>query len=184
MCIRDRHYTFRGSAADNIENAFVTPYDVNWDYLISYDHEFIGKSALEELAKNPPRRCVTLEWNADDVGKVFATQFAGKAEEVVADLSSIGDGGEVGFVMSKVMLNGKQIGVSAGRTHDFYHNRMLSLAFIAREDAIEGKELTVIWGDNGGTQMPIRAIVAAFPYYNGEYRNETFDVEKIPHPKF
>lgn len=26
----------------------------------------------------------------------------------------------------------------------------------------------------------IRAVVAPFPYYNGEYRNATFDVEKIP----
>ncbi len=26
--------------------------------------------------------------------------------------------------------------------------------------------------------------VARFPYYNEEYRNETFDVEKIPHPDF
>ena len=30
----------------------------------------------------------------------------------------------------------------------------------------------------------IRAVVAPFPYYQGEFRNETFDVEKIPHPDF
>jgi hypothetical protein len=31
--------------------------------------------------------------------------------------------------------------------------------------------------------VTIHATVAPFPYYNGEYRNEIFDVEKIPHYK-
>lgn len=177
-------YNFFGSAADDIENAFVTPFDVDWDYLINYDHDFIGKAALEKIKKNPPRKCVTLEWNAEDVGKVFASQFMGTDMKPADDITSVGDGGEAAFVMSKVMADGKMIGVSAGRTHDFYHRRMLSLAFVEKEYAVEGKELTVVWGTESANQMNLRATVAAFPYYNEDYRNETFDVEKIPHPNF
>ena len=33
-------------------------------------------------------------------------------------------------------------------------------------------------------KLEIRAKVTRFPYFNEEYRNETFDVEKIPHPTF
>jgi hypothetical protein len=44
--------------------------------------------------------------------------------------------------------------------------------------------VTVLWGTPGKPVKEVRAKVAAFPYYNEEYRNETFDVEKIPHPSF
>lgn len=57
----NKSYAFFGSASDNPENAFVTPFDVGWDSRINYDHEFIGKEALLELKKNPPRKAVTRE---------------------------------------------------------------------------------------------------------------------------
>lgn len=177
-------YRFFGSAADNAENAFVTPFDVDWDYLINYDHEFIGKAALAALRENPPRKVVTLEWNAEDIGKVFASQFMGQTVEPCDEIISTGDGGEAPFFMSKVLLDGEMVGVAAGRTRDYYHRRMISLAYIRRDLAVDGKELTVVWGTDPRTAMPIRATVAPFPYYNEEYRNETFDVEKIPHPSF
>ena len=178
----NKAYRFFGSAADDIENAFVTPFDVDWDYLINYEHEFIGKAALEELKKNPPRKVVTLEWDAGDVGRVFASQFMGKDMIPGDDISSVGDGGESPFVMSKVMLDGEMVGVAAGRTHDYYHRRMISLGYVRRDLAVEGKQLSLLWGTNPDSVMEIRATVSAFPYYNEEYRNETFDVEKIPHP--
>ncbi len=173
-------YQFFGSAADDPENAFVTPYDVDWGYLINYDHDFIGKKALLEISKNPARKVVTLEWNAEDIGKVYASQFMGTEVEPGEDIISTGDGGEQPFVMSKVMCDGEMIGVASGRAKDFYHRRMISLAFLKKEYAIEGKELIVVWGTNPETQMEIRAKVAQFPYYNEEMRNERFDVSAIP----
>ena len=178
-----KEYNFLGSAADDTNNAFVTPFDVGWEYLINYDHDFIGKEALAKIKKNPPRQCVTLEWNTEDVGKAFALQLEGKMN-VADDITTVGDGGEAKFVMSKVVDGKKQIGVATGRAIDFYHNKMISLCFLNKEYAKEGKELTLLWGTDPNKQVKIRATVAPFPYYNEEYRNETFDVEKIPHPKF
>lgn len=177
-------YPFFGSAADDPQNAFVTPFDVKWEYLINYDHTFIGRDALLKLKENPLRTAVTLEWNAEDAGKVFASQFMGKDVEPCDEITQVGDGGMVPFVISKVMSGNQMIGVASGRIHDYYHQRMISLAFIEKEYAKEGQELTVIWGSRPSAAMPIRATVAQFPYYNEEYRNETFDVEKIPHPVF
>lgn len=174
-------YNFYGSASYDIQNAFVTPFDVKWDYLINWNHDFIGKEALLKLKENPPRTVVTLEWNAEDIGKVFATQFVKKSVLPFDDISNIADGAMRDFfVISKVMSENKMVGVASGRTRDYYHNAMISLAFIDRSIAEEGKELTVIWGTNPETAMPIRVKVAPFPYYNEEYRNETFDVSKIP----
>ena len=184
-------YPFAGSAADDKENGFATPYDVKWGYLVNFDHDFIGKEALQKIAKNQPNTVVTLEWNAEDIGAAYAAQFNGKEFDTRDDISLVGDGADNMFftgvpmiTISKVFADGKQIGRTHGRTHDFYHNRMISLAYIEKEYAVEGKELTVIWGNNPETQVEIRATVAQFPYFNEEYRNETFDVEKIPHPVF
>ena len=173
-------YPFLGSASDDPENAFVTPFDIDWDNRINFDHEFMGKEALLEIKKNPPKKVVTLEWNPEDVGKVFASQFSGSSVEPTDEIIEIGDGGDKPFIMSKVLADGKMIGMTSGRSRDYYHRKMLSLAFIAKEYAIAGKELTVIWGTNPESAIEVRATVAAFPYYNEEYRNETFDVAKIP----
>ena len=169
-----------GSASDDIQNAFVTPFDVKWDYLINYDHDFIGKSALLEIRENPPRTVVTLEWNPEDVGKAFAATLSGENAEAVDDITSTGDGGYGMFVMSKVMKDGRMIGVASGRAIDYYHKDMISLAFIERDEAREGNEMTVLWGTDPSARVEIRAKVAPYPYYNEKMRNETFDTEEIP----
>ncbi|MGI6230990.1 MAG: hypothetical protein ACOYJL_08835 [Tractidigestivibacter sp.] len=172
-----------GSAADVPDAAYVTPFDVGWDYLINWDHDFVGKDALAEIAKNPPRKPVTLEWNAEDVGKVFAQQLTNSAVDPRDDISNVGDNG-ANFKIHKVMKDGKLVGIASGRIVDFYHHQEISLCWLDSTLAELGTEVTVIWGTTPGLQSEIRAKVAPFPYYNEEMRNETFDVEKIPHPNF
>lgn len=186
-------HTYVGSCADNEENYFVTPYDVGWGNLVNFEHDFIGKEALQKIYENPPRVPVTLEWDTDDVADIYASQFRGQESEPYERIDSPMDWGEPWHVLQgpnpplrceKVLLDGKFIGVSAGRINDYYHRRVISLGFIDKEYAIEGKDITIIWGTPGKPQKEVRGKIARFPYYNGEFRNETFDVEKIPHPKF
>lgn len=178
------NYQFAGSAGPDYENpidtCFVTPFDVGWDYLINWNHEFIGKEALLDLAENPPRKCVTLEWDAEDVGKVFAAQLMGDPSLETDDITSDGDETFTAVRFSKVLDGDELVGVASGRIHDYYHRRMISLAFIRRDMAEEGRELEVVWGCPNVHQFKIRAKVARFPYYDEKFRNETFDVEEIP----
>lgn len=175
------HYAFQGSASDEPESYFVTPYDIKWDYIINYDHDFVGKEALLQIAKNPPKTVVTLEWNLDDVGAAYAAEIADKDYILYDDITQkCFNAG----CTSKVLLDGEKIGITSGKVRDYYHGAIISLGIIRRDAATEGKEIQILWGSNGKTQRLIRATVARFPYYNGEYRNETFDVEKIPHPQF
>lgn len=183
------NFRLPGSCMEDMECYFVTPFDVKWDYLINYDHDFVGKETLLKLKQNPPQTCVTLEWNPVDVAEVYASQFSGMNVEPYEDISGPKDWGEVaptliGFRVDRVLSGGKMVGRASGRINDYYHRRVISLAFIDREYAKEGTEVTVLWGTPGTPMKEIRAKVAAFPYYNEEYRNETFDVEKIPHPRF
>ena len=179
-------YPFAGSASDNNNNGLATPYDVKWGYLVNFDHDFIGKEALQKIAQNQPRTVVTLEWNAEDVGKAFAKQFEGHPVDPRDDISPIGDGADSLFAtgfplinLSKVLDGEKEIGVAVGRTHDFYYNKMISLAYVDTAYDVIGKDLVVIWGSTADTQTRIRAKVARFPYFDGDFRNETCDVDKM-----
>ncbi|MCR4435875.1 MAG: aminomethyl transferase family protein [Clostridiales bacterium] len=176
-----------GSAADDPEAFYVSPYDVGWGYLVNFDHDFMGKEALMKIKQNPQKKVVTLEWNTEDVGDVFMSQFRGRDVEPYDSIeqhSVLSDATNVSIRGDFVLADGKKIGIASGRTFAYYERRMISLAFIDIEYAEEGKELTVLWGPSSRPQKEIRATVARFPYYNGEFRNETFNVEKIPHPVF
>lgn len=175
-----------GSVGDELQSRFVTPYDLGWGFLVNYNHDFKGKEALEKLVKNPPRTVVTLEWNAEDVGAVFATQFMGKDVEPCERIDKEVDmyylenmyGGTI-YRADKVMSGDQWIGNSTGRIYSYYYNTMISLAFIDPKYAEEGKELKVIWGTPGKPQKEIRVKVARFPY-DQMVRNEDRDVEEIP----
>ncbi|WP_414151550.1 aminomethyl transferase family protein [Acetobacterium carbinolicum] len=176
-----------GSVGDDLQSRFVTPYDVGWDFLVNFNHEFTGKPALEQIAKNPGRRVTTLEWNADDVAAVFATMLR-PGQTPCDDITkqsdlSLGENSFNGYTeyrADKVLVNGRQIGISSGRIISYPYNSMISLAFIAPEYAAPGTEVTVLWGTPGTPQKEIRAIVAKYPYNQELIRNEDRDVAEIP----
>ena len=59
----------------NIEDYYVTPYEMGYGPFIKFDHDFIGKEALQKMAGKPHRRKVTLAWNPDDVVKVWRSML-------------------------------------------------------------------------------------------------------------
>lgn len=177
-----------GSVGDDLQTRFVTPYDVGWGFLVKFNHDFQGREALEKIAANPPRTVVTLEWNADDIGAAFATMFR-KNEVPCDDISRQCDMpllentffGRAEYHADKVLCDGQEIGISAGRIISYPYNSMISLAFINPAYAQKGQELTVLWGTPGTPQREIRATVADFPYNSDLVRNEDKDVDTIPH---
>ncbi|UWG98895.1 aminomethyl transferase family protein [Dehalobacter sp. DCM] len=174
-----------GSVGDDLEIRFKTPYDVDWGFLVKFNHEFPGRKALEEIAKNPKTQMVTLEWNPDDLGEIFASQFRGQDVEPYDTMDDrpmdmyYNCGFSFAYHADKVMDGDKMVGTSAGRLNSVYYRRMISLGFIDKEYAVEGKELTVIWGTPGTPQKAIRVRVARTPYMNLE-NNKEIDVETIP----
>lgn len=176
-----------GSVGDNLETRFVTPYDLGWEKLIKFDTEFTGKEALKKISENPPRTVATLEWNPNDVGKVFAERLKGE-ENMPDDISKKSDfdmvkstfDGNIIYHADKVFVGEKEMGITTGRIISYTYNRMISLAFINPEYAKEGKELTILWGTPSNKQMKIRAKVASFPYNSNFTRNRDKDVDNIP----
>ena len=46
--------------SDNIEDYYLTPWDLGYGPFVKFDHDFIGREALEKMADEPHRKKVTL----------------------------------------------------------------------------------------------------------------------------
>lgn len=106
----------------------MTPYDVGWGYLINYDHDFQGKEALLKIRETKPKKAVTLEWNTEDVGDVFMSQFHGPDVEpydAIEQHSNLSDASS-GFSIraDRVLTDGCTIGIVSGRTNAYYERRI------------------------------------------------------------
>lgn len=132
-----------GSASEDEEIFYVSPFDVGWGYLVNFDHDFMGKDALMKNKQNPKKKVVTLEWNTEDVGDVFMSQFKGQGVEpydVIERYTELTDSAELAIRGDYVLADGKKIGFASGKTYAYYERRMISLAFIDLEYAEEGKD--------------------------------------------
>lgn len=169
-----------GSIGDELQKRFLSPVDVGWSKKIRFNHEFIGRKALEEQAANPAKTVVTLEWNADDVMEIYGSQFRGtdvEPYEYIEDCPNESNYftplGMFQYRADKILANGKEIGISSGRTASQYFHRMISLGFIEPEYAAIGTELILIWGTPGSPQKEVRVKVERFPYLNLSRNNGT-----------
>ena len=177
----------RGSMGTDIQARYRNPVELGWANLIKFDHEFIGRAALETEVANPRRKMVTLVWNTEDIIDVYASQFRpGEPYRNMDDPNHFGF--EVGdkthaltLYADQVLKDGRLVGISSGRAYSYYYREMLSLCSIDVSYGDIGTEVVVLWGDPGTRQKEIRATVSRFPYLD-ENRNEAVDVSKIPCP--
>jgi vanillate/3-O-methylgallate O-demethylase len=158
-------------ASDDIEDYYVTPWDLGYGHVIKFDHDFIGRAALEELAGQPQRRKVWLRWNDDDVARVIASSLFGGRDR--AKYMTVPAAGYATFQYDKVLIGDRLVGATFRNAYTVNIGGWASLATIDEADAQDGAEVTVIWGeDNGGTekpgverhvQTPIRATISTTP---------------------
>ena len=154
-----------------IEDYYFTPWDLGYGHLVKFDHEFIGRDALERMAGDEHRHKVTLALNDDDVADTIATMFD------KADRAKFIDWPSAVYSMhpfDRVTVNGDTVGVSTWIGYTFNEGKMLTLAVLDAEHAEPGTEVTFVWGEeNGGTSKPtvephvqreLRAVVAPVPY--------------------
>ena len=54
---------------------YLTPYDLGYGSIVKFDHDFIGRDALEKVAQKPHRKKVTLALDNVDVTHAISTMF-------------------------------------------------------------------------------------------------------------
>ncbi|WP_224391534.1 aminomethyl transferase family protein [Pseudonocardia sp. ICBG1293] len=156
--------------SDDIADYYLTPYDIGYDRNVRFDHEFVGRAALEELATNPPRTKVTLVWDSDDVTAAIGSLLGKGPGAKYLDLPKIR------YALhqeDKVLRDGEQIGISLDCGYIANERAMVSLATVDKEHAEPGTEVTVVWGEEPNSAKPqveehttwtIRATVAPVPF--------------------
>ena len=158
--------------SDNIEDYYLTPWDLGYGSFVKFDHDFTGREALEVIAKNPRRKKVTLAWNGDDVTKIFKSMFEhGQDAFKTLDLPLTN---YATLSYDKVTRNGKHVGFSTFSSYSYNERSMLSLGILDNEQAEVGTEVSLVWGEEGGgsskptverhRQIEIRATVGPVPY--------------------
>jgi glycine cleavage system aminomethyltransferase T len=139
---------------------------------VKFDHDFIGREALEKIAAGPHRKKVTLALDNESVTEVIYAQFTKgelrpKYMEFPSAVYSM-------HPFDRVEKDGKLIGLSTWIAHSANEGKMLTLAMIDESLAEPGTEVDFIWGEpDGGTTKPtvephkqvtIKAVVASVPY--------------------
>ena len=138
--------------ADNIEAYYMTPYELGYGPFVKFDHDFIGRDALEKKAKEPQRKKVTFEWNGADLAKIQASLFVPGAEHYKFFDLPLANYASSSY--DKVMMGGKTVGYSMFAGYSYNERTALSLGVVDANINI-GDVLTLVWGEeNGGTRKP------------------------------
>jgi vanillate/3-O-methylgallate O-demethylase len=158
--------------APNIEDYYFTPWELGYGNVVKFDHDFVGREALERSANEDHRQKVTLVWNPDDVGRVVESYM--RPDETPALYLELPRATYATWQYDAVKNgDGRTIGVSTYTGCLWTERSMLSLAVVEPEFATPGTQVSVIWGEpDGGAkspwlephrQMEIRATVAPAP---------------------
>lgn len=158
--------------SQRIEDYYVTPWDLGYGHILKFDHDFIGREALEAMRDKPQRQKRTLVWNREDVLKVFASQFGPGPRYKALDFPVA----YYGWPQFDEVAgpDGRRAGMSCHCGYSNNEGEMLSLAMMEPDFAEPGTEVVLTWGEpNGGSRKPhvekheqlqIRATVASVPY--------------------
>lgn len=156
---------------NSVEGYYLTPWDLGYGPFVKFDHDFIGREALEKLADQPHRKKVTLALDTEDVLRVQSSSLQkgdrAKYMEFPSAVYSM-------HPYDSVLIDGKHVGVSTWIGYSANEGKMLTLAMLDAEHATPGTVVTLLWGEpNGGTRKPtvephvqteIKAVVSPVPY--------------------
>jgi vanillate/3-O-methylgallate O-demethylase len=158
--------------SDDITAYYLTPYELGYGPFVKFDHDFVGRQALEKLADRQARKKVTLVWNGEDIERAFGSLFRGAGDITkyidlpLANYSTL--------PYDKVLKDGKTIGISTYTGYTYNERALISLGIVENAYSEPGTPVTLVWGEEGrGSSKPtverhkqveIHATVAAVPY--------------------
>lgn len=160
---------------------YTTPWDLGYGHIVKFDHEFVGRAALEAMADRPHRKKVTLLWHPDDFLEVFRRLTGDGPTALHIDLPVAATGR---MHYDRVLDDsGAIVGLGTYPAYSYNERAMMSLATVDAEHSEPGTQLTLVWGEDGGgsrsapfiephEQIEIRVTVAPAPISSAarEYR--------------
>ncbi|MTD57282.1 aminomethyltransferase family protein [Amycolatopsis pithecellobii] len=140
--------------SDRIEDYYTTPWDLGYGALVKFDHDFIGRAALEESQRRPHRRKVWFRWNADDSARVMRSGLlddeAHRAKYLQAPYAVYST-----WPADSVLVDGKVAGIAIRTGYTTNVGSWYSLGILDEAYVQNGREVTIVWGEeDGGTRKP------------------------------
>jgi vanillate/3-O-methylgallate O-demethylase len=158
--------------SNNIEDYYVTPHEMGYGTFIKFDHDFIGREALERMQGRSHRRKVTFDWNGDDVATIWRSMFEHDQEPYKC--IDMPNANYASSSYDSILHDGNMVGASMFAGYSYNERAMLSLGIIDEEFAVPGTPVTLVWGEpDGGSrkttverhrQFNVRATVAPVPF--------------------
>ncbi len=159
---------------DSIDGYYLTPWDIGYGHIVKFDHDFVGREALEKMATQTHKQKVTLALDNEDMLRVLSSLYAnGERAKFFEFPSAVYAMHPFDAVKN---ADGKVIGVSTWVGYSSNEGKMLTLAMIDPAEVEMGKEVSLVWGEpNGGTSKPtvephvqteIKAVISPVPYSN------------------
>lgn len=134
----------------DVRDYYLTPFDIGLGHLVSFDHDFHGRQALERIADNPGRRKVRLEWNADDVAGIVQSQLEPGTPAKYLDFPKA----RYGLCQMDEIWHGKRrVGISTDAGYLAPDHAYVSLAALD-VDVPEGAEVEIVWGEHPISHKP------------------------------
>jgi len=141
----------------DIEDFYISPWELGYGRSISFNHDFIGRDALQAAKDEVTRTRVTLILNEDDVKRL------------------IGDGlpFELTYARHRIEHNGELAGMTFWTATITPLGTIVSLSLVDKKFATPGTEVEVVWGEHPGAGTApdadlgfprIRATVQPSPY--------------------
>lgn len=164
----------------NIEDYYLTPYDLDYGRSVAFDHDFVGRSALENLPASAHRTKVTLVWNPDDVKGVLGSLVEPGLPAKYLDLPKAR---YALYQVDQVLLGDRPVGQSFDCGYIANEQSFVSLATLEAGTAGIGDEVTVLWGESPNSTKPqvephrqveVRATVAPAPFV--QFARESYRV--------
>ncbi|HEY6496967.1 MAG TPA: hypothetical protein VIZ43_27130 [Trebonia sp.] len=155
----------------DITDYYVTPYDIGYGRTVRFDHDFLGRAALEGMADAEGHRVkVTLVWNPDDLALAFRSlcEPGLPAKHIEMPKARFAF-----FQVDKVLRNGSIAGLSLDLGYLANEHAFVSLATVDASASTPGTEVTLLWGERPNSSKPavephrqvgIRARVAPAPF--------------------
>lgn len=138
---------------ENIEDYYLTPWDLGYGHILKFDNDFIGRDALERMKDQPHRKKMTLIWDPRDVIRVFSSLFNEGDRFKYMDLPA---SHYATLPYDAVLKDGQQVGISCYPIYTSNYRRWISLCMLDESVASPGTELKVLWGEpDGGSRKPL-----------------------------
>jgi vanillate/3-O-methylgallate O-demethylase len=157
--------------SDKIQDYYLNPWELGYGSFVKFDHDFIGRDALEAIDPSTQRRKVTLAWNDEDLTKLFGGILGERPGYMTFDLPNANYGSS--NFDSVIDADGHVIGASLFTGYSANERKGLSLATVDPNVPL-GAEVRVVWGEpDGGSgkttvepheQLAVRAVVSPAPY--------------------